>query len=63
MNESVPVGIVFPRSGQQLSVRIPRQLAASLETLCAGLQSKGVVCLHLGGNRPTDAYEPLVRTQ
>ena len=63
MSEPVRVGIVFPRSGQQVFVKIPRQSAATLETLCAGLQSKGVVPLHLGNNRPTDVYELSARTQ
>lgn len=63
MNEPVRVGITFPRSGQQLFVNVPRQFAATLNTLCAGLQTKGVVPLHLGNNRPTDVLEHLPRTQ
>ena len=62
MNEPVRVGIVFPRSGQRLCVDLPRQFAATLNTLCAGLHTQGVVCLHLGSDRPTDVYEPQPRT-
>lgn len=62
MNEPVQVGIVFPRSGQQLYVNIPRQYAATLNTLSAGLHTKGVVCMSLGSSRPTDVYEQNPRT-
>jgi len=63
MDEPVQVGIVFPRSGQQLNVNIPRQYAAILNTLSAGLHAKGVVCMSLGSNsRPTDVYEQKPRT-
>lgn len=63
MNEPVRVGLVFPRSGQQLFVNVPRQFAATLNTMCAGLHSKGVVCVNLGNIRPTDVYEHPPRTQ
>ena len=63
MNEPVAVGIEFPRSGQHISVKVPQACAESLENLCAGLQSKGVVSLRLGNDRPTDVIEPLTRKQ
>jgi hypothetical protein len=63
MNEPVRVGLVFPRSGQKLYVNVPRQSAATLDTVCAGLQSQGVVSLRLGSDRPTDVTEHLPRTQ
>ena len=62
MNEPVPVGIVFPRSGQRLYVNLPRQFAATLNSLSAGLHTQGVVCLQRGNDRPTDVYEPQSRT-
>ena len=33
MNEPVRVGLVFPRSGQQITVIVPRHLAASAESV------------------------------
>jgi hypothetical protein len=63
MNEPVRVGIVFPRSGQQLFVNVPRHLAATLSTICAGLHTQGVVSLNLGSDRPTDVREHPSRTQ
>ncbi|HLJ54119.1 MAG TPA: hypothetical protein VKT77_03715 [Chthonomonadaceae bacterium] len=63
MNEPVRVGIAFPRSGQQISVQITRDFAAELNTVCAGLQSKGVVMLRLGDDRPTPVIEHSSRTQ
>ena len=63
MNEPVRVGIVFPRSGQQIFVHVSRDFAAELNTVCAGLHTKGVVRLRLGGDRPTDVIEHSSRTQ
>ena len=63
MTEPVRVGIVFPRSGQQRFVQVPRDFAAELNTVCAGLHTKGVVPIHLGGERPHDVIEHTSRTQ
>ncbi len=63
MNEPVRVGLVFPRSGQQLYVNVTRQFAATLTTLSAGLHTQGVVCLDLRNNRPNDSNDHQHRTQ
>ena len=61
MNEPVQVGITFPRSGQRLIVNVPSNSAAELNAACAGLQSKGVVRLRLGDDRPTETIEHFTR--
>ncbi len=57
MNEPVRVGIVFPRSGQQIFVKVPRDFAAELNTVCAGMHTKGVVSVRLGNDRQTHVIE------
>ena len=57
MNEPVRVGIVFPRSGQHVFVQVPRTLAISLDSRCAGLHTKGVVSIDRDKVNLTDVSE------
>ena len=63
MDEPVRVGIGFPRSGQKIFVQVSCDIAAELNTVCAGLHTIGVVSLRLGDDRPTDVIERSSRTQ
>jgi hypothetical protein len=63
MNEPVRVGLVFPRSGQQLFVNVPRHFAATSEPFITELHSEAAVRLLNGNVRPTDVREHRPRTQ
>lgn len=63
MNEPVRVGLVFPRSGQQLFVNVPRHFAATQDTLRTEFYSQAATHLSLGKEIPTDVREHRTRTQ
>ena len=62
MNEPVRVGINFPRSGQQLFVNVPHDLAATLTTIRAGLHTQRVESPRIANDRPADVRDYRPRT-
>jgi hypothetical protein len=63
MNEPVRVGLVFPRSGQQLFVNVPRHFAAMQPTFVSEHYSQAAVRLLPRNDNPTDVRDRGPRTQ
>jgi hypothetical protein len=63
MNEPVRVGLVFPRSGQQLFVNVPRHFAAAQPSIVTEHPSQAAARLLRGTENPTDVRDLRPRTQ
>ncbi len=63
MNEPVRVELVFPRSGQQLFVNVPRHFAASDYMHYSDRPSQASGPLFHGSGRPSDERAQMPRPQ